>query len=347
MAVLGTVKLVAYGFVPRDYAACNGQLLAIDANPALFSILGVMYGGNGRTTFGLPNLQTRVPLHRNATHQEGATGGAVAVNLNTYQMPEHSHPVMATTDAATATSPEGHVPASGGRGAALYAPESGGTLTDLEPDSITAAGGGQAHNNMQPSLGLHYVICTNGDYPSRSGGALPDEGQDYMADIKTFGFGFAPRGWATCEGQLLPINQYQSLYSLLGTTYGGDGQTTFALPDLRGRAAVGEGSLSGVEIALGLRTGQESVTLKASEIPSHYHQGQAIIADPSSPTAEDMLPAGTATNPGPFTDGKADKAFDGSVIGVPSPNGQPHDNMMPYLTVSFCICLNGLFPSRN
>jgi microcystin-dependent protein len=343
MAILGNVKLVAYGFVPHGWAACDGQLLPIASNTALFSIIGTIYGGDGRTTFGLPDLRTRVPIHQSGSHREGSSGGASAVSLTVGQMPEHTHPLMATEDAVSTDAPAGHVPAGSPRGQALYAPASAGTVTNMEPDSIGHAGGGQAHENMQPGLGLQYVICVNGEYPSRDG-ALPDEGEDFLADVKTYGFNSAPRGWAACDGQLLPIAQYQSLYSLLGTTYGGDGKTTFALPDLRGRAAVGEGNLQGNQVTLGEKMGAESVTLKTSEIPSHNHQANLVNATGSAVGAEGTM---FAANPNFFTSGTLDATLDPSAVGAPNPNGQAHDNMMPFLAVNYCICLQGLFPSRS
>lgn len=158
------------------------------------------------------------------------------------------------------------------------------------------------------------------------------------------GFNFAPRGWAFCDGQILPISQNQSLYSLLGTTYGGDGRTSFALPDLRGRTPIHVGrSNGGQEHRLGQKSGEEANTLSANEMPQHTHQARAAnadanTADPSgnvlaralnlyeSPGALVQLRAGTVTNTG---------------------GGQAHNNMQPTLVVNFCIALRGLFPSRN
>ncbi|MDH3403859.1 MAG: tail fiber protein [Acidobacteriota bacterium] len=164
--------------------------------------------------------------------------------------------------------------------------------------------------------------------------------EPFLAEIRMVGFNFAPRGWAFCDGQILPINQNQSLYSLLGTTYGGDGRTSFALPDLRGRTPihVGDGH------SLGQKTGEETHTLSAAEIPSHQHVAQASTADATAGTPSGNVLA-RSTSPlyaGP-TGLTALNALSVSSAG----GGQAHDNMMPYLALSFCIALQGLFPSRN
>lgn len=164
--------------------------------------------------------------------------------------------------------------------------------------------------------------------------------EPFLAEVRMIGFNFAPRGWAFCDGQILPINQNQSLYSLLGTTYGGDGRTSFALPDLRGRTPihVGEGHREGQ------KSGEETHTLSANEMPNHDHVIQATSND------------GTTTNPAENVLAKATVATYTAAANLVNMNsgvivnvggGQAHENMQPYLAVNFCIALQGLFPSRN
>lgn len=177
--------------------------------------------------------------------------------------------------------------------------------------------------------------------------------EPFLAEVKLVGFTFAPRGWALCDGQLLPINQNQSLYSLLGTTYGGDGRTSFALPELRGRVPVHP---DGNAIRQGSRSGEENHTLIVTEIPAHTHQEMA-----SSDTADQALPntpgePGTGANArvlaksqatAPFWTGAANLA-DMNASTVENAGGNlAHPNMQPYLALNFCIALQGLFPSRN
>jgi len=169
--------------------------------------------------------------------------------------------------------------------------------------------------------------------------------EPFLAEIRVVGFNFAPRGWAFCDGQILPINQNQSLYSLLGTTYGGDGRTSFALPDLRGRTPIHRSD----GYALGQKGGEETITLTAAQIAAHSHTVKAsslpgtnteplgaYLAAPADPTdltyrepqaaTTTALRSGTVTNAG---------------------GGQAHNNMQPFIALNFCIALQGLFPSRN
>lgn len=170
----------------------------------------------------------------------------------------------------------------------------------------------------------------------------------FVAEIRIFPFNFAPSGWAFCNGQLLPISQNTALFALLGTFYGGDGKSTFALPDLRGRAAVHAGQGSGLsERFLGESAGSEFITLLQSEMPAHTHLLQA-----NSDFA-------TLQAPGP--DRSLARSQNGNAYGVagqnitnmnpqelaPTGGDQPHNNMMPYLTLSFCIALQGVFPPRQ
>ncbi len=161
--------------------------------------------------------------------------------------------------------------------------------------------------------------------------------EPYMSEIRIFSFGFAPKGWAMCSGQLLPIQQNQALYSLLGTTYGGDGRTNFALPNLQGRIPIH--SLS----RLGEAGGENAHTLTVPEIPAHNHTVSASSAAASSTTPGGNLCA-SETVPA-YAD---DPAVSMNSAAVASVGGsQPHPNMPPYLALNFCIALVGIFPSRD
>lgn len=171
----------------------------------------------------------------------------------------------------------------------------------------------------------------------------------YIAQISAFGFNFAPRSWAQCNGQLLPIAQSQALFSLLGTTYGGNGQTTFGLPNLQGRAPMHYGTGAGLTMrSLGEVSGEENHTLTVTEIPTHNHGG---VAGPmtASPAAGNLNAPGTQV-PAVTTRPLYTDTGNGS-LGAPvvsnAGNSQAHSNMQPYLCINFCICLQGIFPSRN
>jgi microcystin-dependent protein len=171
----------------------------------------------------------------------------------------------------------------------------------------------------------------------------------FVAEIRIFPFNFAPRGWAWCNGQLLPLSQNTALFSLLGTTYGGNGKSNFALPDLQGRAPMHPGQGPGLSLHdLGETGGLETVTLLESEIPSHSHSLQASNSDgiSQSPVAN-LLAVGVGgitmyappPPPGSLT------SLAGNAL-VPAGGSLPHNNMMPYLTLNFCIAMQGVFPQR-
>jgi microcystin-dependent protein len=158
---IGEVKMVAFTFPPKGWAFCNGQLLAIAQNQALFSILGTTYGGNGQTTFALPNLQGRVPLHMGNGFTEGQVGGAENVTLTNNQA-GHGHAVKATATATTNTA-AGNFPATAGSN--IYG---GSPDTTMNASIVGPAGGSQPHSNLQPYLVVNYVIALTGIFPSRN-----------------------------------------------------------------------------------------------------------------------------------------------------------------------------------
>jgi microcystin-dependent protein len=169
--------------------------------------------------------------------------------------------------------------------------------------------------------------------------------EPFLAEVRIVGFNFAPRGWAFCDGQILPINQNQSLYSLLGTTYGGDGRTSFALPDLRGRVPIHVGQTNGgSDKREGQKGGEETHTLAANEMPQHTHILRASNTEANVPVPNDSLLANLPTQI--YRASGNNINMDGQSI-VNVGGGQAHDNMQPYLAVNFCIALQGLVPSRN
>jgi len=170
----------------------------------------------------------------------------------------------------------------------------------------------------------------------------------FIGTITLFGFNFAPRGWAKCEGQLLSIAQNQALFSLLGTTYGGDGRTTFALPDLRGRTPLGSGQGPGLEqYEQGTTGGAETVTLQQNQMPAHSHSLNANSAAGNTASPTNAIFASTgAVDREYHAGGVANTAMSGQIIG-PSGGSQAHENRQPYLVLNYCIALEGIYPSRN
>jgi len=172
----------------------------------------------------------------------------------------------------------------------------------------------------------------------------------FVAEIRIFPFNFAPKGWAFCDGQILPLSQNTALFSLLGTTYGGDGKSNFALPDMQGNAPMHPGQGPGLSLHdLGETGGSDTVTLLESEIPSHSHNLMCLPA-PANRTApggnsmarvQGLTGPYVAASPAPALTNMSDSAI------APSGGDQPHNNMQPYLTLNFCIALQGVYPPRT
>jgi microcystin-dependent protein len=184
--------------------------------------------------------------------------------------------------------------------------------------------------------------------------------QPYLGQIEAFPYGFAPRNWQPCQGQLLPINQYQALFALLGTTYGGDGRTNFALPDLRGRVAMGQGNGAGLTPrVIGETVGEENHTVLLTETPMHGH---LLNAAPNGAVASNVDNPGSTVGLGNATGLEGTSAIPINPYATVPPNpatpmaptaitmnngSQSHNNMMPFLGLQFCIAMSGIFPSRN
>jgi microcystin-dependent protein len=164
---LGEVKIVSFNFAPKGWALCNGQFLPINQNQALFSLLGTMYGGNGQTTFALPNLQGRTPIHIGQSFIEGQAGGEQAHTLNMSEMVAHTHIPVGTSTAAAVGQPSGNFWASGGQ-QVYFNPPPATPVTAMAATAISNVGGSQAHQNMSPYLVLNFVIALTGIFPSRN-----------------------------------------------------------------------------------------------------------------------------------------------------------------------------------
>jgi len=238
--LLGQLVISASNLVPQGYASCNGQILPINQNTALFSLLGTTYGGNGQTTFALPDLRGRAPIGTGqgsglSNQNLGEAAGVESLTLTDSQLPPHTH-----------------------------------TVTGLGGPTTAIDGGGLSQTTMQPTLALNYIIALGGIFPLQGGGGTTDE--PLVGQIELFAGNFAPSGWAFCDGQLISIAQNTALFSILGTTFGGNGQTTFGLPDLEGRLAMGFGQGTGLtDRLMGEMPGTEAVTLTLDQMPGHTH----------------------------------------------------------------------------
>lgn len=161
---LGEIRVMSFNFPPKGWALCNGQLLPINQNQALFALLGTTFGGNGQTNFALPNLRGRVPIHTGGGHSLGEAAGNSSVTVTQQTMPQHLHALSASSANGMVRNPAGGVP---GRVNNLYG-QPGGNLTPMNPTSVSNVGGGQPHNNMMPYLTLNFCIALQGIFPSQN-----------------------------------------------------------------------------------------------------------------------------------------------------------------------------------
>jgi len=217
--LVGVVVPTAANFAAAGYMLAQGQTLLIANYPALYAAIGVTYGGNGVTTFQLPDLRGRAIVGASAEHPRGNYFGQESVSVTTAELP------------------------------------------------ASAGGHGDAIDNHQPSLAMTYLISTSGLFPSRGGGGSLDSSQAYLGEIIAYAGGTVPNGWVIAAGQTLAISTNTALFSLLGTQYGGNGMTTFKLPDLRGHAAGDAGTSIGLgTVSVGATFGSDTVTLLASNV---------------------------------------------------------------------------------
>ena len=170
---LGEIRMFAGTFAPRSWAFCNGTLLAISQYSALFSLLGTYYGGDGVSTFALPEMRGRLPMHKGhgpglSPNQLGQRLGLQSVALNVGEMPAHTHSLSASSDVAAASSPAAAVLASQNDGDLVYTAEVAASVENLNSQTIATSGDGTAHNNMMPYLSISFIICLQGIYPSRN-----------------------------------------------------------------------------------------------------------------------------------------------------------------------------------
>jgi microcystin-dependent protein len=371
---LAEIRVFPFNFAPKNWAQCNGQLLPITQNQALFALLGTTYGGDGRITFALPDFRDRMAVGMGqgpglSNYTLGQRAGEATVTLQMNTLPTHSHSgtdldasfvnfrYLTTNTTATSDRPEANYYAINSVNA--FNPTSNVVMAPGEVSCTSdVRGGNQPHENMMPYLALNYCIAMQGVFPSHGKSAKVKKGggsSNYIGEIIMFAGNFPPTGWAFCAGQILPIAQNTALFSLLGTMYGGNGTSTFALPDLRSRVPISYGQGPGLSYYdIGQTGGEEIVTLLLSEIPMHSHT-MAFNPRVYNSAGNSASPAGNypaiiplrgaeygTTHESYLPQAGTKLDFIGQSIG----SGLPHNNMQPYLTINYIIALQGIYPQR-
>lgn len=355
---IGTIKLFAGSNIPNGWLLCNGASYSSTAGQsyfALFAVIGTAYGG-ASGTYNIPDLRGRIPVGTGlstvsgTTYNTGETGGVESNTIGMNNMPSHTHNVsgsismQASTDPASTDNPTNAYFATAAQD--TYAADTSGADLGISYDfglTSQTSGNGEPYDSRQPFVAMNYIICYQGIFPSRM-----SEMEDYIGTVLPFTGPYVPPGWLLCDGKSYSIGQYQALYALITTRYGGSG-TNFCVPNLMGVAPIGAVNAT---TAPGTPQGTEHVTLNVSNILNHTHtvndtiriQCSALPAATSEPT--DNFPAVTSgvavygtsadVSMAPFT-------YNPHVTSSGSSTAAAMENRTPYLAVQYIICAEGWF----
>jgi microcystin-dependent protein len=345
---LGEVRMVGFNFPPVGWALCDGRSLPIKGNERLYNLLGTTFGG-GVDSFNLPDLRSRIPLAAGqgkglTARPLGETAGSETVTLGATQLPAHTHALTVSRGDDFATSPQGTLPGQS-KNIDLYR-AAGNPTGPMNAAALSSAGQGQPHPNLQPYLVLNCIMSLEGDYPTDPN--VDSAADPFLGEIRPMATGQAPRDWAQCAGQFVAVSQNTALFSLFATTFGGNGQTTFGLPDLRGRVPMDWGQGPGLtDRYIGEADGSEQVAILAEQMPPHTHAFSASVlpADKRTPDAANAL-ARSGSGNAYQSDAAGLVGMDPGLL-APAGGGAAHTNVQPYFTLDYYVCLQGVFPERG
>ncbi len=350
-AFLGEIRMFAGNFVPNGWVLCDGLLLSKDLNQGLYGVIGTQYGGNGVTNFALPDFRGRLPIHfREAapTIAIGEKGGWESTTLLLSQLPPHTH--RASTEGISCHDSIGDSPIPTNRYPGYSSLDNSyinakdcqeyGYAAEAET-KVGVSGESKPLENRMPSRYINFIMAT----------AALARGP-FLGEIQIFCGNYAPEGWQFCDGQTLNIDDFGALYSVIETTYGGDGVNDFALPDLRGRAPVGVSNAGKLGDAFGVK----EVEFKTDNMPQHLHTvttkfkvGKSFAREgtPKSNYWAYIKNNEYASSPEPYAY-MADDAVQVNLHVNDSKSSQlPIDNQQPLIALNFIICVDGIRPSPS
>ena len=336
---LGEIRMIGFEKPPPGWERCDGQMMQVSQNPSLSVVLGTHYGGDGRTYFGLPDMNCRMPIHRGPRYPLGTAGGSEEVTLTLDQMPVHSHTAMASTGSATEGKPSNSLYLAAA-GANVYKPPEKDTLKPMNAGVISTTWGDGSHNNMMPSLGVVFIIAVEGKVPPRSG-RLEKTCEPFTGEIRIFAGSYAPVNWHLCDGNDLPAKDYPDLYKVISTTFGGIAPSIFTMPWLACRVPVHSSLLQSKDIRLGSVIGDESVE---ADVPKHTHAFMASSAAASAVSPVGNVPAVSTEDV--YAAGNPDTELHQDSVAL-SGEGLRHENMSPFLCLNYIICTVGQKPHEE
>jgi len=310
MAYKGEVRLIAGTYAPAGWSMCTGGS-------------------------GIPDLRGRVVVHADASAPLGQTGGSETVALTAAQLPVHRHVAMCAGDATTSAPVEAIWAAITTENSAPYA-AAPANLGMMASSCIVPMGDGEAHDNMMPFLALNYITPTVFDGQ--------DDDDPYLGEIRAFAGGADLQpGWVPCDGTMLPVRQFAALFSLLGVSFGGDGRTEFAVPDLAETVVLGAGDGDGLSPRpFASKGGADDVALDLAQLPPHTH-----VPTCSTGTGDAAAPSQNLWASDPAGNMQYDTSEDEDMAtGILLPNGgnAPHENRQPFLAIRYMLCVQGIYP---
>ncbi|MBS1796609.1 MAG: tail fiber protein [Acidobacteria bacterium] len=333
----GEISVFAGGYVPAGWALCNGQLLVAAGYPALYSVLKTTFGGSG-STFALPDLRGRVAIESGAEFAYGQAGGEENHTLTEAELAAHTHQAVGVTTLADQGLASGNFWASKADG--HYAPTADVKMAE---SAVSKTGNSQPHENLSPFLPLNFGVCLNGT----------DDREGTIGEIVLYAGSGVPdtwKNWLPCDGRVLLIAQHTALYSVLRSVFGGNGENTFALPDLRDRAPLCAGPGPGLtNRPFGATGGSAAVALTVDELPKHIHVAHANTNTDSVSDPTNAVWGAAADNRElvPFYANSAAETPMNAAALDETGSGAPHNNMPPYLSLSYLICVAGIFPAHS